>query len=136
MFSFVLSYFTQTLTTLDLGNDEIGLRGAEHLNEALQTNTVRKEEENECIHCVLLFYIDTYYTESFVQSNWRQRIETSERCFTNKQGRRGRKKQMYPVYFFVFFVISYRHLLRWISGIIESESKEQNILVKLYEQTQ
>jgi len=37
----ILSYFIQTLTTLNLGWNEIGAQGARYLAEALRQNTVR-----------------------------------------------------------------------------------------------
>ena len=37
----ILSYFIQTLTTLNLGWNKIGAQGAQYLAEALRQNTVR-----------------------------------------------------------------------------------------------
>ena len=36
-----LSYFIQTLTTLDLRSNEIGAQGAQYLAEVLRQNTVK-----------------------------------------------------------------------------------------------
>ena len=47
MFSFVLCCFAQTLTTLDLYDNQIGNKGAEHLGVALRRNSVRVETRKQ-----------------------------------------------------------------------------------------
>jgi hypothetical protein len=54
----------QTLTTLDLENNNIGDRGAQYLSNALQINTV-----SHSIRSSVIFHdqhIDPYHTESLV----------------------------------------------------------------------
>jgi len=51
-----LSYFIQTLTILDLWNNRIGDKGAQHLSDALRQNTVRQILSSSFIQLFLISY--------------------------------------------------------------------------------
>ena len=61
-------YFVQTLTTLDLYNNQIGRQGVQYLANALQQNKVTYFQTSNCIISLLL-HTDTPYTEPCSQSN-------------------------------------------------------------------
>jgi hypothetical protein len=67
-----VSHFTQTLTTLNLWDNKIRDKGAQHLSDALQHNTVRLRVSSSLpfLSNGFLFYTDTHYTQPPDQSNW------------------------------------------------------------------
>ena len=52
--------FMQTLTTMDLGGNSIGVKGAQHFANALQQNQVTSSTSHRIIHS--LFHTDTHHT--------------------------------------------------------------------------
>ena len=53
----------QTLTTLDLGGNNIGAEGAQHLAHALESNAVREVLPSSVTYQLLYFNTDTHHTE-------------------------------------------------------------------------
>jgi hypothetical protein len=69
-------HLIQTLSTLDLGHNQIDAKEAQHLATALQNNTVRYTFFLSILHLSTSFNTDTHYTESLEQQNrwWRDAI--------------------------------------------------------------
>ena len=68
-----IPYSFQTLSQLDIGNNQIRDEGAQYLSEALKQNTVSWNQH--CFHVFRqscsLFVSDTFTTRPLRQSNWR-----------------------------------------------------------------
>ena len=84
LFYFLISYILQTLVQLNLGESEIGIKGAQYLSEALQTNTVTWMTND--ILCILFscftFIIDTNSSLPPVESHWTWRCTIFEQSTT------------------------------------------------------
>ena len=80
---FTLFHFIQTLTTLDLGENQIGDQGAKYLTEALQHNSVSDHHSFFFVFFIYSslhsfpFHTGTHYTQPWVQSNRRSRWKIS-----------------------------------------------------------
>jgi hypothetical protein len=99
--SILVCYLTQTLTTLDLHENQIEDKGAQCLGEALRTNTVSEEKSAWSIfYSCLLFNTGTYYTQPPEQSNPRERSTISGWSLTNKHGERERVCLIYLLFLF------------------------------------
>jgi hypothetical protein len=59
-----LFHLMQTLTTLDIGWNKVGVEGTKHLANALQHNTVIVVLYSSTSHLFALFIADTCYAES------------------------------------------------------------------------
>ena len=60
-----LSHFIQTLTTLDLGWNEIGGEGAQHLSDALRNNRVRQILSSSIVQLFLISYRHSLHSTSW-----------------------------------------------------------------------
>jgi hypothetical protein len=101
---FLLPYLTQTLTTLNLYDTQIGDKGAQYLGEALRTNTVREKESAWFIlSSSSLFNTDTYYTQHQSESNRRKSSAISRWSLANKHGERERVCLIYLLFFCSLF---------------------------------
>jgi hypothetical protein len=78
----------QTLTTLDLGRNQIGGEGAQYLAHALETNTVRKLLYSSIKYSRCPFITDTYNAVSWKEPNrwWRSTIFGE--CIANEHRKR------------------------------------------------
>jgi hypothetical protein len=131
-----VSYFTQTLTTLNLWNNGIGVQGAQHLSDALRQNTVRPRVFSSLPFSSngFLFYTDTHYTQPRRQWNRRSRRTTSEWCITTEHSE---TKSLFSSSFLIQrFLILHRHSLHSTSEAMQSEFKVHNIWVMHYNRTQ
>jgi hypothetical protein len=131
-----VSYFTQTLTTLDLTGNAIGDIGAQHLSDALRQNTVRLRVFSSLPFSSngFLFYTDTHYTQPLQQSNRSSRCTTSEWCITTEHSET--KSLFISPFLIQRFLILHRHSLHSTSQAMQSEIKVHNIWVMHYDRTQ
>jgi hypothetical protein len=57
-----LHFLTQTLTTLLLTDNRIGVKGAEHIAHACENNTVTLLRSSSLLFAFSLSHLDTYHT--------------------------------------------------------------------------
>jgi hypothetical protein len=58
----IVSYFTQTLTTLNLEANQIGVQGAQYLSDALHHNKVRQRIPSSLSHPAVSYFAQTLIT--------------------------------------------------------------------------
>ena len=80
-------YCTQTLTTLNLQRNNIGVEGAQSLANALQVNTVRRLLCASSTCSPLSLHIDTHNAESSTEQHRRWRTTVSGACATKYSGK-------------------------------------------------
>ncbi len=91
----------QTLTTLNLGRNNIGAAEAQHLARALQNNTVKDVYFFRTTYSSLCFNTDADHTPSWRQPNWCRRSTTS--CSSNtKQYGEGSVLLFHYVFIIIF----------------------------------
>ncbi len=71
-------YFSQTLTSLHLSNNQIADQGIQYLSNALQNIEVKQIFSASFSHSFLLFPTDTHFTPPLQQSNRSSRNTISQ----------------------------------------------------------
>jgi hypothetical protein len=117
-----VSYFIQTLTTLNLRENKIGDAGAQHLSGALLENKVRQILSSSFIQ-LFLISLQTLTTLSLRENKIGDKgaQHLSDALLEN------RVRQIFSWSFIQLFLISYRHSLHSTFTAIKSEIKGQNI---------
>jgi hypothetical protein len=121
----------QTLTTLDLYNNNIGAEGAQHLAQALQNNTVRQDLFRSTIYSPWYFNADTYHPQSWGEQDRCWRGTTSGTSITEQHGETS-SLSLNCIFTMIF---QYRHSPRSILGRTRSVLKGHNIWHKHYRKT-
>jgi hypothetical protein len=86
-FKISVSYLIQTLTSLNLQNNQIGAQGAKHMCDGLRQNKVKDLFFSSSSHWCFLFNIDINFILSCKQSNRRWWCTTFMWCITAEFGR-------------------------------------------------
>ena len=78
----------QTLTTLKLYNNNIGVEGAQHLAHALQSNVVREVPSSSVTYPLICFITDTHHAGSLLEQYRWWRGTTPGPCIAKQYGER------------------------------------------------
>jgi hypothetical protein len=129
----VSDYFTQTLTTLNLDDNEIGALGVQHLSEALKHNTVSQVVVYICVVLVFLLISQTLTT---LNLNGDQ-IGAVGAQHLNEALRHNTVSTIVRFIYFILVLlfISHRHLQHSTSTGMKSAIQVHNISVRHYDIT-